>query len=575
MVFPIIPDLKYDGPVGFPGVRKKVDISYKKLIKGQNNEIEVLKLYSDHGVSQNLNLKIFHDVFISPTKLSALNEAFSHNDADSDWKTDLEIDIIVVSRNEVCLTEVKSKPEDGLSAIMQLETAEKMIKLLFRRVGISESSISITKVLAIPGTFSKELRKKLTMLKIVAFDFTAKTLPLAKIWNHKEQEKELKLDDLIAALAFLRSCPSLSEMDTHEQRLRESLLEGAKGSDIANHLTQQKHLKKLNHPSVEKKMISQNMFLWLDPLQAKILSDKNPYQVIIGPASSGKTIMIQLKILEILRNKKHEQVLIILPSETLKLKYEEFFSKANLGQSKQNIKIVTAREDFLSFLSTSPHIFIDEFCASATISEYFLKQFRLIKEKIAPGRFLWISADFRQNLENARADFSSIRAFRELHQFSKTYLVRIHRCTNEVLDKYLDFCGPLLIDSHPCHQYEGKPTAVIRLDSQNSSDEVKKIIDQQQKKYGWELNDAVIVIVPNHPCMVSLYLQLKEKCPDVKIHFENETLSNEWPLVVACSSVSEENEKPLHYVTFSRAIFQLILVAVKVPPAVDNKRGTL
>jgi hypothetical protein len=565
VIFPVLPDLRYDGPVGFPGVPEQVELNHQNDIRGQNNEVKVLKIYQKHSLSQNLNWKIFHGVHVSPPKMRALCDAFQSDLEISPEQ--LEIDIVAVDRSSIYLMEVKSSFNKSFKAIEQLGVAENFIKRLFKIVGLKEATIPITKVFAVPGKPSTELLEEAEKGRVIIFDFNKDSDSLSRVLRTQDEaQKTFESDDLIAALAFLRSCPTFYSEETHLQNLRKSLLVGVKGSEIAGHLEQHKHLKKLNHPGVEKKQLFQNMFLWLDPYQAKILSDKNPYQVIIGPASTGKTIMVQLKVLEILRKSKDDHVLIILPSNTLRKKYEEFFVKAIDGQTKPNIKIVTAREGFFSELSTSPHIFIDKFCASATISDYFLNQFRKLtdqmEEKIAAGRFVWITVDVKQSLENFWVDSTPVKVILELQSFSKSTLGMIHRCTNKVLDSYLDFCGPLLSDSHPCHQYEGNPLEVIRLESQNSSDEVKKIIEEQMKE-GWDFKGMTVVIVPNHPCMVSFYLQLKEKCPEVKIHFESETLSNEWPLVIACSSASEENENPLTYVAFSRAIFQLISIAIK------------
>jgi hypothetical protein len=40
--------------------------------------------------------------------------------------------------------------------------------------------------------------------------------------------------------------------------------------------------------------------IFLDPVQSEIMKDKHRKQMIIGPASTGKTLLIQLKVLEII-----------------------------------------------------------------------------------------------------------------------------------------------------------------------------------------------------------------------------------------------------------------------------------
>ena len=66
--------------------------------------------------------------------------------------------------------------------------------------------------------------------------------------------------------------------------------------------------------NLQTKVIGKSCF-WLDPNQQEILNNKNPTQIIIGPASTGKTILIQLKVLEILENVNNtENILTLLPN---------------------------------------------------------------------------------------------------------------------------------------------------------------------------------------------------------------------------------------------------------------------
>ena len=48
-------------------------------------------------------------------------------------------------------------------------------------------------------------------------------------------------------------------------------------------------------------------------------------QVIIGPAGTGKTILVQLKIVEILEADATSKVIIFLPYDRLVQKFEDFF----------------------------------------------------------------------------------------------------------------------------------------------------------------------------------------------------------------------------------------------------------
>jgi hypothetical protein len=45
VTIPCVPDLKYAGPIGFPGVRPDIEETHKGQIKGQMNEYRVLQIY--------------------------------------------------------------------------------------------------------------------------------------------------------------------------------------------------------------------------------------------------------------------------------------------------------------------------------------------------------------------------------------------------------------------------------------------------------------------------------------------------------------------------------------------------
>ncbi len=65
--------------------------------------------------------------------------------------------------------------------------------------------------------------------------------------------------------------------------------------------------------------------VWLDPVQVAILDDETKRQVIIGNAATGKTLVIQLKVLELLYDCDDHKILIILPYSKLVQFYDIFF----------------------------------------------------------------------------------------------------------------------------------------------------------------------------------------------------------------------------------------------------------
>jgi hypothetical protein len=117
---------------------------------------------------------------------------------------------------------------------------------------------------------------------------------------------------------------------------------------------------------------------------------------------------------------------VILPSKTLKNKYENFFDEANLpGRSRQNIKIFTAEER--RYFDPGTHIFVDEFCATVTKSETFLHNFQNLINmswaKIKDFRaffqdvkVLWADAEDKQTFFPQLEDLMKEKKFPEFFQ---------------------------------------------------------------------------------------------------------------------------------------------------------------
>ncbi len=103
-----------------------------------------------------------------------------------------------------------------------------------------------------------------------------------------------------------------------------------------------------------------NTSIFLDPIQQQIMSDKNPRQLILGIAATGKTVLVQLKAWDLLDKDPVCKVLIILPQEGVIDVYQSYFGSAH----QDRLFIMTFREDWKTIAEDhSPHILIDEFAA--------------------------------------------------------------------------------------------------------------------------------------------------------------------------------------------------------------------
>lgn len=93
-------------------------------------------------------------------------------------------------------------------------------------------------------------------------------------------------------------------------------------------------------------------------------------------------------------------------------------------------------------------------------------------------------------------------------------------------------------------QFEGDRHVVIQPVA-NESDNVVNVwayeIEAEvgrQKKKGWKNEDISIILSVNSQysakCLFLLYLELKSRRIESEILFESQTLSQEWPVVIAC-----------------------------------------
>jgi hypothetical protein len=125
-----------------------------------------------------------------------------------------------------------------------------------------------------------------------------------------------------------------------ETSLDKVLLEGVKGAEQSNRIIQQQFLRSnykkqganssdhgliINVKSNAAMKSVQSEIFFLTPEQSAIMSnDAITRRIIYGPAGSGKTLLIQIKAVELLE--AGQRVLIIVP-QSLRILYRRFFSR--------------------------------------------------------------------------------------------------------------------------------------------------------------------------------------------------------------------------------------------------------
>jgi len=123
--------------------------------------------------------------------------------------------------------------------------------------------------------------------------------------------------DFLASLAFMK-CSYFFPMESQdiilrESELAESLSEALAGTNLSERLYMHSHLEKSKCEGVVKVEVRDDCYIWLDPIQNEILKSKEPKLLIPGAASTGKTALLQLKIVEILKSIEHCSIIVVLP----------------------------------------------------------------------------------------------------------------------------------------------------------------------------------------------------------------------------------------------------------------------
>ena len=338
-------------------------------------EIQVLQDFKNYSQTQELGWKIFHDVPIREEKLSALAEAFGTVLPNFDPIilstfrkskitqmpiVQIEIDVLVISKTCITLIEVKSNADKGTFAIEQLKKAEHLISILCQIVGLDK--VPIKKIVAAPNplqwpkTWPWPLLESSQKNNTLLFPLDTWPTPdknlhlknedpkhefLKKLCEFNTDPTELEEDsihNIMSALAFMKCSYHPKEQRSNfylnQGDLSQALLEANKGRQILRDLEVQSVLEKAN--SQNKKFVAKkypSSYLWLDPIQIEVMKDQNNRQIIYGPASTGKTLLIQLKVIELFEKYSNPSVLIILPFKKLVQMYEQYFEESNISKS--------------------------------------------------------------------------------------------------------------------------------------------------------------------------------------------------------------------------------------------------
>jgi hypothetical protein len=110
LVFPLFPEPKYVGPIGLHEVAEETDDRKAGYVRGDRNELKVLRTFEDVSLSKKLGLKLFSGIKFNKSSLELLASVLSVDFPASDFPNveELETDLICIYSGAICLVEIKS-----------------------------------------------------------------------------------------------------------------------------------------------------------------------------------------------------------------------------------------------------------------------------------------------------------------------------------------------------------------------------------------------------------------------------------------------------------------------------------
>ena len=180
-----------------------------------------------------------------------------------------------------------------------------------------------------------------------------------------------------------------------------------------------------------KKVRNATEVLFLNPEQVAVWDGPN-HQILHGVAGTGKTILIQHKILQLDKILPHQEQIVVITTDAISRVYEKFFARNGTSdrtkvytQINLSLSISFETETAVSKLCQG-HVFIDE--------AQNLKDFHAFLKAIASNKasqnYLWIALDPLQALDKLGMPIEQVAA--ELGIFTLPPLYHVMRCTPEV-----------------------------------------------------------------------------------------------------------------------------------------------
>ena len=315
------------------------------------------------------------------------------------------IDFLIIHRKiGVILVEVKAGLNFSNSvqrkAKSQLQNAEKVIHALLQQDVKHKIAVPVYKVIAMPNVndrcYESEIFINLREITVRSVDdfrsWWEKGFPEKKFGHHDKfkvqnlilnfvgQSSEVSADAVITDV-----CMKIEKQKFLQTSYNKSTRKAASGSK-----------------GVEKaEAVLAKQFMFLNPDQLRIWNGPL-HQFFNGSSGSGKTILLQFKALECVKNAKNgEKVFAVVPSSLTAL-FQAFFVEHNIGSGVDVLSPIELRDLVENEVPGEVrsrerfHIFVDEFQALLTEIPHALKLLKKLIKMAHPDCYCWIAYDYMQ-----------------------------------------------------------------------------------------------------------------------------------------------------------------------------------
>ena len=220
-----------------------------------------------------------------------------------------------------------------------------------------------------------------------------------------------------------------------------------------------------------KKVKISTQLLYLNPEQIAVW-DGPEQQLIHGIAGTGKTVLIQHKVLDLDKKLDPKEQIIVMATEAVSSPYRTFFEQNQASNRVQMYNMANAMIRMKQLLTApAAHLFVDE---AQNLIGLIKELIDLIKRYRGSNKYLWIALDPVQAQEKMIKTTQQLKE--ELQLICLPPLSYVMRCTPEVTH----FWSKHLPDHCPAHYSQGNRLYVqdVPVHYANNDDQAVVILQQ-------------------------------------------------------------------------------------------------